>query len=89
MQVAEKNDGCTCRTSARPFSIPVVERADAVVRAAGGFRFSTFNLSGRGEPEQYTGNAMSPSLLPLLGLNAVAGRGFTDEEDRPGAAPWR
>src|SRR5262249_10543872 len=53
----------------------------------GAFRFSTFNLSGHGDPEQYTGNAITPSLLPLLGLKPRIGRGFQDGEDLPGAAP--
>ena len=87
MQVAEKND----RLNLPNFGASVLnylswkEQTRSFERL-GAFRFSTFNLSGRGEPEQYTGNAMSPSLMPLLGLNAVAGRGFTDEEERPGAA---
>jgi len=88
MQVAEKND----RLNLPNFGASVLnylswkEQTRSFDRL-GAFRFSTFNLSGRGDPEQYTGNAMSPSLLPLLGINAVAGRGFTGEEERPGAAP--
>jgi putative ABC transport system permease protein len=56
------------------------ERMAAVTQA-------TFNLSGQGDPEQFAGAKISPSLLPLLGLAPVAGRGFAGDEERPGAAP--
>jgi putative ABC transport system permease protein len=46
-----------------------------------------FNLTGRGEPEQFPGAAISPSLLPLLGIQPVAGRTFREGEDKPSAAP--
>jgi putative ABC transport system permease protein len=47
--------------------------------------FSSFALSGNGEPEQFTGNRISPSLLRILGLSPVAGRGFVDDEEKPNA----
>ncbi|HEY1340861.1 MAG TPA: ABC transporter permease [Bryobacteraceae bacterium] len=46
-----------------------------------------YNLTGRVDPENFGGAAFSPSLLPLLGIQPVAGRGFREGEDRPGAAP--
>ena len=46
-----------------------------------------YNLSGRGEPENFAGAAVSPSLFPLLGIEPVAGRFFHIDEDRPGAPP--
>jgi putative ABC transport system permease protein len=46
-----------------------------------------YNLTGSGEPEQFAGATISPSVLPLLGIQPVAGRGFADGEDKPGAAP--
>ena len=51
----------------------------------GAFGFASFNLTGRGDPEQFTGGTISPSLLPLLGIQPVLGRAFRDGEDRPGA----
>ncbi|MEO8075860.1 MAG: ABC transporter permease [Acidobacteriota bacterium] len=51
----------------------------------GAIGFATFTMSGRGDPEQYTGSTITPSLMPLLGLSPVLGRGFSDGEDRPGA----
>jgi len=47
--------------------------------------FSSFALSGSGEPEQFTGNRISPSLMRVLGLSPVAGRDFTDDEEKPNA----
>ena len=52
----------------------------------GAVGFASFNLTGRGDPEQFTGGTITPSLLPLLGIQPVAGRAFRDDEDRPGAA---
>ena len=46
---------------------------------------ASFNLTGLGEPEQYVGNRISPALLNVLELAPVAGRGFTDAEEAPGA----
>jgi putative ABC transport system permease protein len=53
----------------------------------GAVGFASFNLSGRGEPEQLTGAPITPSLLPLLGLQPVAGRSFLADEEKPGSAP--
>ena len=47
--------------------------------------FATFTLSGAGEPEQLSGNRISPALMPVLGVGPVAGRGFGEDEEKPGA----
>src|SRR5262245_48891156 len=52
----------------------------------GALGFTSFNLTGQGEPEQFTGGTLTPSLLPLLGIKPVLGRSFSESEDRPGAA---
>jgi putative ABC transport system permease protein len=88
MQVAEKND----RLSLPAFSSSALnylswKEQTQTFAALGAIRFVTFTLSGRGDPETYTGNAISASLMPLLGLPATLGRRFGDEDDRPGAAP--
>jgi putative ABC transport system permease protein len=45
-----------------------------------------FNLSRPGEPtERIPGGEVSYDLLPTLGVNALLGRLFSPEEDRPGA----
>ena len=51
----------------------------------GAVGFANFNLTGRGEPEQFTGGTLTPSLFPLLGIKPVLGRSFRDGDDRPGA----
>jgi hypothetical protein len=51
----------------------------------GALTFATFTLTGSGEPEQFAGGRLSASLLPLLGLQPVAGRGFVEDDERPGA----
>jgi putative ABC transport system permease protein len=46
-----------------------------------------YNLTGRGEPENFAGATISPSIFPLLGIQPVAGRSFREGEDHPGAPP--
>jgi putative ABC transport system permease protein len=46
----------------------------------------TYILTGMREPEQLAGNRISPGLLRVLGVPLVAGRTFTPEEEKPGAA---
>ena len=46
-----------------------------------------YNLTGRGDPENFTGAAISPSIFPLLGIQPAAGRAFREGEDQPGAPP--
>ncbi|HEV3332436.1 MAG TPA: ABC transporter permease [Bryobacteraceae bacterium] len=53
----------------------------------GAVRGTNYTLTGRGEPEQFTGNAVTPSLFPLLGVRPVLGRGFREGEDKPGSPP--
>jgi putative ABC transport system permease protein len=42
---------------------------------------------GAGDPERYSGAAISSSLFDILGTNPVLGRNFTADDDRPGAEP--
>jgi predicted permease len=46
-----------------------------------------FTLTGRGDPEQLVALHASASLLPGLGLEALFGRNFSADEDRPGGEP--
>ncbi len=45
-----------------------------------------FNLTGEGPPARVNAARLSASAFPLLGVQAIAGRTFTDDEDRAGAA---
>ncbi|HKW61445.1 MAG TPA: ABC transporter permease [Candidatus Acidoferrum sp.] len=47
---------------------------------------SNYTLTGSGEPEQLSGNRISPALPRVLGIAPVAGRAFTDDEEKPGGA---
>jgi predicted permease len=52
----------------------------------GAFRNDDFNLTGTGEPEQVSGQYVSASVFPILGVAPFLGRSFLPEEDRQGAA---
>jgi putative ABC transport system permease protein len=88
MQVAEKND----KLKLPSFGASVLnflswrEQTQAFGELAA-VAFSNYTLSGTGEPEQLTGNRISPALTRVLGISPVAGRAFTDDEEKPGASP--
>jgi predicted permease len=44
----------------------------------------TYNLRGSGTPERVRGTAASHELLQVLGVRPLLGRGFIEEDDRPG-----
>jgi len=55
--------------------------------AAYGGGASSLTLTGAGEPERIEGTMVTSQLLDLVGCTFAAGRNFTAEEDRLGAAP--
>jgi predicted permease len=62
----------------------------AAVRGAfsgmAGLQFRSIALSDSGaEPERYAAAAISANLFPLIGVAPIAGLGFSEEMDRPGA----
>lgn len=88
VQVAEKND----RLHLSSFSASVLNflswrEQNRSFEDLGAVGFTNYTLTGVGEPEQLTGNRISPAVSRVLGLSAVLGRTFTDDEERPGAAP--
>jgi predicted permease len=46
-----------------------------------------FSLTGRGEAEQVKAEFVTADFFPLLGVNPVLGRTFTQSEEQPGAGP--
>ena len=85
--IAEEND----RLNLPTFATSVLnylswKEQSRTFEALGAFGFATFNLTGNGDPEQFTGGTVTPSLFPLLGMKPILGRSFADGEDRPGSA---
>src|SRR5712692_6054522 len=48
-------------------------------------RGASANITGDGVPEQVVGRAVTPNFFAVLGVTPIAGRTFTDEEDRSNA----
>ena len=88
VQVAEKNDKLNLQnfgSSALNF-LSWREESQAFEELAA-IGFSNYTLTGNGEPEQLSGNRISPALTRVLGIAPLAGRAFTDDEEKPGTAP--
>jgi putative ABC transport system permease protein len=49
------------------------------------FFTGTINVSGTDRPERYDGGFISARTFDVLGVTPVMGRGFTEDDDRPGA----
>ena len=87
VQVAEKND----KLNLPSFGASLLnfvswrEQAQSFEELAA-IGSASFTLTGTGEPEQLSGNRISPALMRVLGLQPVAGRAFSDDEEKPGAA---
>jgi putative ABC transport system permease protein len=49
----------------------------------------SFNLAGAAvsQPENITGDAVSPNFLPMMGVQPLLGRDFDPLEEKPGTAP--
>ena len=54
--------------------------------AMGAVRNLGVTLTGAGEPERLTAQMLNANIFDLLGVQAVRGRTFLPEEDKPGAA---
>ena len=88
MQVAEKNDKLHLPAfGASALNYLSWKEQTRTFDDLGALQFSTFTLLGHGDPETYTGNAITPSLMRLLGLSPLVGRAFAEGDDKPGAAP--
>src|SRR5215472_13600185 len=87
LQVAEKND----KLNLPNFAASVLnflswrEQTQSFEQLAG-VGSATFTLTGSGEPEQLSGNRISPVLDQVLGTRPRLGRSFDADEEKPGAA---
>src|SRR5258708_4590719 len=85
--IAEKNDKLNLPTfAASVLNYLAWKERSRTFDPLAAFGFATFNLTDAGDPEQFTGGTVTPSLFPLLGIKAVLGRSFAADEDRPGSA---
>src|SRR5687767_3328827 len=53
--------------------------------AMGAFRPTSMTITGTGEPERVPAKMITANLLPLLGVRIEQGRGFAEQDDKPGA----
>ena len=70
-----------------PASVPdiaVIERTQKSFTSLGAFRNKDFDLSGGGEPERIIAARVSASVFPMLGIQPLLGRMYTEQEDKPG-----
>jgi putative ABC transport system permease protein len=85
--VAERNDKLNLPTfAASVLNYLSWKEQQSTFSQLGAVGFANFNLTGQGEPEQFGGGTLTPSLFPLLGIKPVLGRAFAEGEDRPGSA---
>jgi putative ABC transport system permease protein len=61
-------------------------RQNTVFESMAAYRNRSFNLTGIGEPLRIEGELVSASFFATLRVDPTLGRGFTTEEDRPGAS---
>jgi putative ABC transport system permease protein len=88
MQIAEKNDALHLPAFGASVLNYLSWKELARTFDLGAVQFTSgFTLTGVGDPENYNGFAISPSLLPVLGIRPVIGHGFSDADEKPGAAP--
>jgi putative ABC transport system permease protein len=88
VQVAEKNEklGLPVWASSVMNYLSWKEQSQSI-QPMGAIGAASFALTGRGDPEQFNGSSITPSLFPLLGIQPVAGRAFLEGEDRPQSQP--
>src|SRR5579862_849357 len=71
-----------------PFSFPRATFLGEKSRAFAGFAAftnETFNLSGRGDPEQLSAARVFWNFFDVLGVRPALGRGFVSQDDQPGS----
>src|ERR1700739_191248 len=86
VQIAEKNDTLNLPSfGSSVLNFLSWREQQHSFQEIGAFGFNTYTLTGTGDPEQLNGNPISPAVMRVLGQSPVAGRAFTDEEERPGS----
>ncbi|HXZ11398.1 MAG TPA: ABC transporter permease [Candidatus Sulfotelmatobacter sp.] len=86
VQVAEKNDKLHLASfGASVLNFLSWREQTQTLEGLAAVGFSNYTLTGSGEPEQLSGNRISPALTQVLGINPIVGRAFTDDEEKPSA----
>jgi putative ABC transport system permease protein len=70
------------------FSTPAfleMRQQGEILAHMGVFSGISFNLAGKDVPERIVGGKVNYDLFPVLGVQPTLGRGFSSEEDHPGA----
>ncbi len=75
--------------SAEPFNvsgpdIAQIQKFNHVFEGVGGFRVWTYELSGKSEPQRVTADRISSNLFDVLGVQPLAGRVFSPQEEEFG-----
>jgi putative ABC transport system permease protein len=73
------------RNDLAPGNYGILEAQNQVFESVAAIRQVTFNLSTGGEPMKVETRGVSASFFPLLGVTPALGRGFSADEDKPGA----
>ncbi|MGD0731302.1 MAG: ABC transporter permease [Terracidiphilus sp.] len=61
--------------------VQIYSRDTHAFSSLGGYRDSTFELSGVGDPAQINAGRLTASMFPTLGVSPLMGRTFTQQED--------
>ena len=59
-------------------------KQQSVYEQLAAYEFTTFNITGSGEPERVAALSVTPNLFPTLGVLPALGRNFLTEEERAG-----
>ncbi|HEY0565499.1 MAG TPA: ABC transporter permease, partial [Terriglobales bacterium] len=86
VQIAEKNDKLHLPNfGASVLNFIAWREQTKLFEQIAAMGFENFTLSGTGDPEQLSGNRISPALTRVLGLRPLLGRDFTEDEEKPSA----
>ena len=86
MVLQERNEQVGVQSVAWPNFLDWREQSQSFTAMAA-YRLQGFHLAGGERPARPMGGSVSASFFPLLGARPALGRTFTEEEDKPGAAP--
>ena len=73
------------RNNPTPWTFTEWRRRNHVFEDMAAISRGSLNLIGQGEPENLRAETVSPSFFHVLGVNAAAGRTFSDNDGQPGA----